>query len=114
MKIVSINENKSKQGEIALLTNPTVSGAIYDKLRAAWQSAPLLHSNPVKLDGQLLIVRIAEVTPEIAKAIQQLLDDAEQAVQRDEEAARQKADAQKSEERKRVEAAAKVFGVPVH
>jgi len=113
MKIVSINGKHSKPGEIAILTQPSVSSAIYEKLRPVWQASPLLRSNPAVLDGPLLMVRISEVTPEIAKAIQKLLDDAEQAVQRDEDVARQKAEAQKTEERKRIEAAAKAFGVPV-
>jgi hypothetical protein len=113
MKIVSINAKHSTPGEIAILTQPPVSAAMYDKLRAACQSSPLLHTNPIKLEGPLFIIRISQVTPEIAQAIQKLLDDAEQAVHRDEEAAQQKAEAQKAEERQRIETAAKIFGVPV-
>lgn len=113
MKIVSIDAKHSPPGEIAILTEPQVTSSIYDKLRGAWQSSPLLKSNPIKLDGSLFIIKIQDVTQEIVKAIQKLLDDAEQAVHRDEQAAQQKADEQKAEERKRIEAVAKTFGVPI-
>jgi len=113
MKIVSVNEKHSIKGEIALLTQPSVTAAMFDKLRAPWRASPLVRSIPIKLEGPLFIMRISKVTPEIAQTIQKLLDDAEQAVRRDEDAARQKAELEKTEERKRIEAAAEALGVPI-
>jgi hypothetical protein len=113
MKIVSINELHSEAGEIAIRTDPPINGAIYDKLLAAWQASPLLHDAPVKITNGLCIFRLPEITPELAKAIQELLSTAEQAVQHDADAARQKAEAQKADRRTRVELAARIFGVPI-
>ena len=114
MKIVSINEKYSKLGEIAILTEPVLSGPnIYDKLRDFWNKSAVLHSTPFKLEASFLVIRISVVTPEIAQEVQKLLDLTEQSIHQDEDAARQQAEAQKQEERKRVEAAAKAFGVPI-
>lgn len=113
MKITALNEKLSETGEIAICTSPPINGAIFDKLQQAWKSSPVLHSTPIKTVGGLLIVRISLVTPEITKAIQQLLDEAEQAVFRAEDEAQEQAEAHKNEERKSLVAAAKVFGVPI-
>ena len=61
----------------------------------------------------MLIIRISEVTADIAKEVQRLLDEAEQAVFRAEDEAREQAEARKREKRKVIEAAARAFGVPV-
>ena len=113
MKVVSINANYSKPGEIAMLTHPIVSAIVFAKLQSLWQSSPYLHSNPVKLEGSLFIFRVDVVTAEIASEIQKLLDAAEKTVMQDAVAAQQKADAEKIANHNRIEAAANVFGVPV-
>ncbi len=113
MKIVSISEQHSKTGEIAFRTAPPINEAIYDKLLPAWRASQLLAGTPVKITGGLFIVRPSEITPELARAIQQLLDEAEQAVFRAEDEAREQAEVQRGEKRKTLEAAARIFGVEI-
>lgn len=114
MKIKSIKRELCGENSIALITDPQLTGQIYEKFRQMLETDEQLgvYQSTFVRDG-VLVISPASFSPGVGESLERLLSSAESYLQHAEQARQAKTDREHTAKEQAIQAAARVLGVPI-